>query len=201
MATDGTDEQLLARAAFDAAAFEELYRRHVAKVTAFAVRRCRTPDEVPDLVAAVWLEVIESAPSFDPARGKTLPWILGVAANLVASDARRQAREHEALARLGGQRVLEEDDFARLEAEIDAQGAARNLRAALSELPASERSIAELVLLDDLSPKDAAVALGLRGSTARMRLRRARTKLRRSIPSFRFALTAREDAIAQEVCP
>lgn len=194
-----SDEQLLTRSADDPAAFEELYRRQIPRVTAFAVRRCGSPHEVSDLVAAVWLEVIESATSFDPTRGKALPWILGVAANLAASDARRQSRERDALARLAGRRVLEDDDFARLEAEIDAHRVSGHIRRALSQLPPAERAVAELVLLDDLSPRDAAFALGLRQSTARMRLRRARTKLRRSIPSFRLAMKTHQDVIAQEV--
>ena len=49
-----TDEELVLR--LDAAGhFEELYRRHVGKLTSFAARRCSTAHEVPDLVAAVWL--------------------------------------------------------------------------------------------------------------------------------------------------
>lgn len=122
-----TDEQLLARAGEDPAAFEEFYRRHVGKVAGFAVRRCSTPGEVPDLVAAVWLEVIESAPLFNPARGRAVPWLLGVAANLMASEARRSRREREAKARLAGRRVLDDDDYTRLEEEIDATGLSSNL--------------------------------------------------------------------------
>jgi RNA polymerase sigma-70 factor (ECF subfamily) len=173
-----SDEDLLRVAARDVEAFAELYRRHVHRVVAFAVRRCTRPEEVPDLVAAVWLEVIDSAERFDPARGRAVPWLLGIAANLSANDARRRAREREALQRLAGRRVLDEDDYQRLEARIDAVRVAPGLRDAIDALPPGERAVVELVVLDELSPAQAAGALGIVPAAARMRLARARRKLR-----------------------
>lgn len=52
-----SDEELVLRLAAPGH-FEELYRRHVNKVTAFATRRCSTAHEVPDLVAADWKSVV-----------------------------------------------------------------------------------------------------------------------------------------------
>jgi RNA polymerase sigma factor (sigma-70 family) len=179
-----TDEQLLEHAARSSAAFEEFYRRHVGKVVSFSARRCSAPNDVPDLVAAVWLEVIESAPRFDSRRGRAVPWLLGIAANLVASEARRHRREGEARARLNGQRLLEEDDYVRLEEQMAAERIAPQLRDALWRLPAGERAVAELVVAEGFSPADAAGALGIGSTTARMRLTRARRKLRRSLSAF-----------------
>jgi RNA polymerase sigma-70 factor (ECF subfamily) len=196
-----TDEQLLARAGEESAAFEEFYRRHVGKVVGFAVRRCSRPGEVPDLVAAVWLEVIESAHLFNPARGRAVSWLLGVAANLMASEARRSRREREAKARLAGRRVLDDDDYTRLEEEIDAAGLSSNLRNAISMLPEGERAVVELVVLDDLTPGQAAKALGILSSTARMRLARGRTKLRRSLPSFALSVPAKSPSLVKEASP
>jgi RNA polymerase sigma factor (sigma-70 family) len=176
-----SDEQLLARAGRDRAAFEEFYRRTVARVVAFAARRCRRPQEVPDLVAAIWLEVIASADRFDPGRGKAVPWVLGVAAKVTASDARRRARERLAAARLAGRRLLDEDDHARLERAIDAAAIAPGVRAAIESLPEGERLVVELVALEGLSPAGAGQALGLRPAAARMRLARARRKLREAL--------------------
>lgn len=48
---------------------------------------------------------------------------MGVIANLSNDRRRRHAREHEALRRLTGQRVLTADDAARLEEAIDAMRA------------------------------------------------------------------------------
>lgn len=179
-----SDEDLILR--LDAAGhFEELYRRHVSKVTSFATRRCSTADEVPDLVAAVWLEVIASARSFDPSKGRALPWILGVAANLTASNERRRRREREALQRLGRQPTVDPEHVAALDAQVDAMAPGRYAMNTLRHLPLGERLIAELVLIEGLQPNEAARALGIRAATARMRLMRARRKLRASLAPFR----------------
>ena len=164
--------------------FDELYRRHVGKVTAFATRRCSTAHEVPDLVAAVWLEVIGSAGSFDATRGRGLSWVLGVAANLTASNERRRARERQALERLGRRPDVDESTAAELDAQIDAAAPARRAMAILQSLPLAERLIAELVLIEGMHPAEAARSLGIRPGTARMRLMRARKKLKTSL-SFR----------------
>lgn len=171
-----TDEQLVVRIV-EPGHFEELYRRHVGKVTSFASRRCSTAHQVPDLVAAVWLEVIASAGRFDSRRGRALPWILGVAANLTASHERRLKREREALQRLGRRAAVDAETAAELDARIDAVKPARTVMETLADLPLGERVVAELVFVEGLRPQEAARALGLRPATARMRLLRARKKL------------------------
>lgn len=176
--TGRSDEELLVAASVDADALEELYLRHFDATVAFAVRRCSRPEEVHDLVAAVWLDVIRSAPRFDPSRGRAFPWILGVAANLVADQRRRTAREREALQRLAGRRVLDDDDAARLEDAIDASRAAHDVLAELAALPRGERAAVELIALEGLTPARAAEALGTQPAAIRMRLARARRKLR-----------------------
>jgi RNA polymerase sigma factor (sigma-70 family) len=173
-----TDSELMVAIRLDNTALEELYRRHRAAVLRFAARRVRTPDEVVDLVGAIWLEVIASLDRFDPSRGDALSWMLGIAANLGASERRRQMRERQIVQRLGGHRPLDEDDFTRLEHELDAASAYRGLLAALESLPPSERAVAELVLVDELTPSQAARALEIRPAALRMRLTRARRKLR-----------------------
>lgn len=174
----GSDEALLVRAARDPGAFEALYRRHVDAVVRFAARHSSDPGAVMDLAAAVWLEVVASLDRFDPRRGRALPWILGIAANLCASERRRRAREREALRRLAGRRVLDDDDYATLEREIDAARAAPPLYRVISELPPAERVAAELVLIEGLTPAQVGDALGIPGSAVRMRLTRARRRLR-----------------------
>jgi RNA polymerase sigma-70 factor (ECF subfamily) len=48
----------------------------------------------------------------------------------------------------------------------------------MDRLPASERTVLELVAIDELSLKEAAAAAGMHPTTARVRLHRARRKLR-----------------------
>ena len=127
-----TDSELLVAIRLDNTAFEELYRRHSAAVLRFAARRASTPEEVVDLVGAVWLEVIASLDRFDPSRGEALSWMLGIATNLCATERRRLMREREIVQRLGGHRPLDEDDFTRLEHELDAASAYRGFSSPLS---------------------------------------------------------------------
>lgn len=173
-----TDRELLVASRVDTAAFEELYHRHVGTTIRFAARRADRPSDVVDLVAAVWLEVVASLDRYDPSRGDPLPWILGIAANLCATEHRRQAREHEVVRRLGARRSPSDDDYERLESAIDALSVAPALREGLRALPPAERAVAELVLLDEMTPTEASEALGVRPAAIRMRLARARRKLR-----------------------
>jgi RNA polymerase sigma-70 factor (ECF subfamily) len=93
---------------------------------------------------------------------------------VLSSDRRRTAREREAAGRFAGRRLLDEDDIARLEERIDAEGAARSAYAALAGLADGERAVLELVAIDGLAVKDAAAALGISPGAARVRLHRAR---------------------------
>lgn len=163
----------------DPSALEPLYRRCVGLTTAFAVRRCDSPEQVHDLVAAIWLEVINASRRFDPDRGGAVPWILGVAANLVRDARRRRSREREALERLAGRRTLEADDIDRLLDAMYAAELAPLILAELERLPADERESVEL-LLRGHSQAEAAAITGVEPATYRMRLHRARRRLGRS---------------------
>lgn len=50
-------------------------------------KRCDSPKQIHDLVAAIWLEVIDASERFDPSRGSAVPWILGVATSPMSAVA------------------------------------------------------------------------------------------------------------------
>lgn len=162
----------------DPEAFEAFYRRHVAAVTRFMARRVTDPHLVADLTAEVFHAVIGSAHTYEAARGSELGWLYGIARNVLAGDRRREALRLRAEGLAAGRRLLDDDDIARLEERIDAEGAARRLHHALAALPGSERAVLELVAVDGLPLKDAAAALGIRPGTARVRMYRARRAAR-----------------------
>jgi RNA polymerase sigma factor (sigma-70 family) len=166
------------RIAQDPTAFEVFYRRHVTAVTRFVARRAADPHTVADLTAEVFLAVIDSAHTYRPGRGTEVAWLYGVARNVIAGERRRVAQELRTAARVGGHRLLAEDDIARLEERIDAESSARGLYQALARLPEYERAVLELVAIDGLPVKEAATALGIRAGTARVRLHRARRSAR-----------------------
>jgi RNA polymerase sigma factor (sigma-70 family) len=176
-----TDEQLLVATPQDTGAFAEFYRRHVDKVIGFGLRRMHTPEDVADFVAAVFVQVIESVKRFDPDRGRAVPWLLGISANTMSVERRRRARAFDAAQRVAGRRYLTPADHELVEERLDAAAAARRVYMALAALPDGERAVAALVMVDELSPAEAAEALGLRPVAVRARLARARRKLRAAL--------------------
>jgi RNA polymerase sigma-70 factor (ECF subfamily) len=168
----------LPRIAHDPAIFEAFYREHVEAVQRFVVRRVADPHLAADLTAEVFLAAIGAAPSYRAGRGVPAAWLLGIARNVVSAEYRRAARERRANGQIEGRRLLDADDVARMHERIDAAARARELYAALADLPEGERAVFELTALDGLTPAEAAAVLGIRPVTARVRLHRARAALR-----------------------
>lgn len=178
---DRSDDELLRILGTDPGALEEFYRRHVRLVTAFAARRAHRPEEVGDVVAAVFLEVIERSDRYDGARGTAVGWLLAITSTKVADRRRGEARQVRLQQRVSGQRLLDPDDHARLEAQIDASRLAPALASAMDALPEGERHLLELVGEHGLSPAEASRALGIAPAAGRMRLARARRKVRSAL--------------------
>jgi RNA polymerase sigma-70 factor (ECF subfamily) len=178
----GTDPADVTAIAGDRAALEVFYRRHVADVTRFVARRISDPHTVDDLTTEVFLAAIDTAERYQAGRGSPRAWLLGIARNVVAAEWRRHAGELDKAQRAGGHRYLDGDDIVRLEEQIDAQREARALHATLSALPERLRSVIELVDLDGLTLAEAAAALSIRNGTARVRLHRARKRLKAAFP-------------------
>lgn len=161
------------------AEFEEIYRSNVGLVTAYFARRCWQPQEVADLTSETILRAAGSFGAFDPCRGSARAWLFGIAAHVWAGYCAQVANSRSAMVRLAGFRALENSEIDDLAAKIDAQQAGRRLLERCSMLSANERAAMELVDLAELTPKEAAAALGLSRGVLRMRLSRARAKLRK----------------------
>lgn len=162
----------------DPDAFEEFYRRHLEGVTRFVARRVSDPHTVADITAEIFLGVIDSAHTYQPGHGSETAWLYGIARNLVSAEYRRTTRHAELGARIAGRRLLDEDDISRIEEKLDAERTSRDALAALAALPAGERAVLELVVVDQLTVAEAAAVLKIRQVTARVRLHRARKTLR-----------------------
>jgi RNA polymerase sigma-70 factor (ECF subfamily) len=180
-----TDADLLA-AVPDPDAVRALYERHVDAIFHFAVRRCRNPEDVADLVSTVFLEMLSAAASYDRRRGEVRVWLFGVAARCLADQRRADHRRTELVARLGTVPELRGDEHERVEAMLDAARLAPAAERALAEqLTEAEQDIFLLVAHDGLRVADAARSLGLTPVAGRMRLARARRKLRAAIEESR----------------
>jgi RNA polymerase sigma factor (sigma-70 family) len=176
--TQPSDEELLAAIASGPGAFAEFYRRHVSRVTGMGVRRFDNPEDVADFVATVFLEVFGSADSFDPRRGRAVAWLHGVGSNVSAAMYQQRWRAVQAEQRISGRALLDPDDYARVEERIDAAARLRQTCLAMRDLPEQDRRLLELVAVDGLTTREAAHALMLTPVAARVRLSRARSRLR-----------------------
>ncbi len=107
---------------------------------------------------------------------KVLPWVFGVATNVLRNERRNRRRYKAALHRLPA--TLDEQDFAD-EATDRIDGKRRMCEALhlLGRLPHGERDVFVLAGWQALSPEDAAYALGISPGAARTRLSRARKRL------------------------
>jgi RNA polymerase sigma factor (sigma-70 family) len=174
----GVGPEQLRWIATDPEIFEAFYREHVEAIQGFVARRVGDREHAADLTAEVFLAAIGAAHRYRPARGAPKAWLYGIARTVVASDRRRVGREQAREVRLRASALLDEDDAAQIEARIEAAAKLRHLYEATDRLPEPERAILELVAIDELSLTEAAAAMGVRPVTARVRLHRARRKLR-----------------------
>lgn len=161
-----------------AAEFERLYRANIEAVTAYFARRSTDPHTVADLTADTFVTAITSFGSFDPGKGTARAWVFGIARHVYAAHCDSCARQQDRLRKLAGRRDLEPDQVGELLDRIDAERAGRDLLSALAGLPDADRALVELTGLSGLRPKEAAAVVGLSSGAARMRLLRARARLR-----------------------
>jgi RNA polymerase sigma factor (sigma-70 family) len=172
-------ERVAAAKAGLVAEFEAVYRAEFDAVTAFFARRSRDPHIVADLTSDTFVEAIRSFGTFDPARGPVRGWVFGIARRVYARHCQQDADRRDGTRRSAGRRPLEPDHIEDLVRRIDAERAGRSLIIRLGRLPAIERGAVELVDLAGLTPKEAAAALGISPGALRVRLFRARVRLRK----------------------
>jgi RNA polymerase sigma factor (sigma-70 family) len=162
------------------AEFERVYRANVDAVTAFFARRSADPQTVADLTADTFVAAITSFATFDPGRGTARAWVFGIARRVYAAHCEAHAQQRSRVLRLAGRRELHPDHVEELIARIDAERAGRRLVTELTALPEADRAVIELVDLAGLKPAEAAAVLGAAPGTVRMRLMRARARLRKA---------------------
>ena len=162
------------------AEFERLYRAQIESVTAFFARRSTDPQTVADLTAETFVRVITSFGTFDPRKGTARAWVFGIAQRVYAAHCEAYSRQQVKVQRLAGRRELDADQLGELLDRIDAERAHRALVTELTTLPPLDRAVIELVDIAGLQSKEAASVLAVAPGTVRMRLMRARARLRKA---------------------
>jgi RNA polymerase sigma factor (sigma-70 family) len=109
--------------------------------------------------------------------GSALPWLYGIARNVVRSHLRRRPGAVPSLAD-------DEMDWSAVDARLDAEGRRTEIRAVLGSLSPDERAVLLLVAWDGLTPSESAAALGITAEAARTRLSRARRRAQSALEAL-----------------
>jgi RNA polymerase sigma-70 factor, ECF subfamily len=164
----------------DHAAFTELFERHAEAVWNYAYRLTASWSQAEDLLSATFLTAWRKRGDARLVRDSALPWLYTVTANRARTEWRASRRALRLVARLTPQD--ERDHADEVAARTDAQRRLAAVVAAIAKLPASEREIAQLCLLGDVSTADAAALLRITESSVRARVSRTRARLRDLTP-------------------
>ena len=159
----------------DQQAFSELYERHSQAIYNYLFRRMADWSEAEDLTAVVFLEAFRHRRDVVVMDGKLLPWLYGIATNVLRNRRRAQWSHRRLVAQLEAQprRAAEPDADARAQAAVQM----REVLEHLGRLPRAQREVLALCVWSGLSYEEAALALAIPVGTVRSRLARARATL------------------------
>ena len=136
---DGDDDLLIRFAGGDAEAFVAFYRRHLAAVLSYLLRRTGDEELAADLTAEVFAAALGAARRYRPGDRPALAWLYGIAAHKLADSRRRGRVEASARRRLSLEPLLLEDADIECVVQLADVGAGDAERA-LASLPDVQRA-------------------------------------------------------------
>lgn len=166
----------------DSEAFGMLFERHARTIYNFCFRRVGNWATAEDLVSIVFLQAWRRLDKPLP-KGKELPWLFGIATNVVRNRRRAERRHAAALKRVpqpSPDPSFADDSDQRVDDE-ELMGRALRL---VARLPRREQEVFALCAWSELSYEDAAIALRIPVGTVRSRLSRARARLQELDPGI-----------------
>jgi RNA polymerase sigma-70 factor, ECF subfamily len=166
--------------------FEAVYRELYEPICGYALRRVREPEDAAEVIGETFATLWRR---FDrcPADAELRPWLFGVARRVIANQ-RRGERRRSAL----GQRLVENLDRSAFE-RVDSPEDTSALAQAFASLSESDRELLSLVAWEGLTREELAVALGTSRAVARLRLHRARKRLREALPPTQVRFTGGQE--------
>jgi RNA polymerase sigma factor (sigma-70 family) len=167
------------------AGFEQLFRETRTDLLAYVMRRSQSAEDAADVLAETYLiawQKLDAIPSGERAR----LWLFGVARNLLLKGASRHRSRHALVERLAGELRRAHPPPAPAEDERSSA-----LHVALGALPERDREILMLTAWEGLTPKQIAVVVGIPVNLVRVRLHRARTRLKRDLMNPRLPIAPR----------
>ena len=171
-----SDTECVARSLVDPKAFEPIFDRHFAAVHRYLHRRAGH-DLADELAAETFAVAFERRAT---CRGESaLPWLYGIATNLLRHRWRAERRQLRAYARSGVDRWAAYEDAAA--GRVDGSRDDGRLAHALAAMRPRERDALLLYALADLSYVEIACALDVPVGTVRTWLHRARRTAQREL--------------------
>ncbi len=171
------DGLVIAASRRDPDRFEAIFDRHYDAVVRFAAARAGE-SVAHDVAAEVFIRAFDRRHLFREDRPSALPWLLGIAVNVLRERHRKETRGVSALRRAAGDRVEDVPFELEADARVDAAASRDALAAALGRLSEDEYEVLVLAALGELTYEAMASDLGIPVGTVRSRLHRARRRMR-----------------------
>jgi RNA polymerase sigma factor (sigma-70 family) len=162
----------------DHEAFGLLFERHSKAIYNYCFRRIGDWTAAEDLMSATFLTAWRRRREVGITGTSLLPWLYGIATNLLLRDVRSRIRRRAALITLP-EPEDEPDPADDVAGRLDDARTVRELLDAIAFLPSSSQDVLALCVWQGLSYEEAARALELPIGTVRSRLSRAKARLRR----------------------
>ena len=171
------DEALmLAYAAGDTGAFEQLYSRHRSRLYRYLLRQVRDPALADEFFQDIWQRVITAREGWKPEAAFTT-WLFRIAHNRL-TDHWRALKHRPPAPADGDERAAKVPDPDTPERNLSEFEQRRRLQLALAELPEDQREVLQLRLEQELSLEEIGQITGVGRETVKSRLRYAMDKLR-----------------------
>lgn len=175
------DALLVAAGAGDADAFRVFYRRHVAAVVGFLLRRCGDAETAAELAGETFASALIACPRYRPGNALPRDWLLAIAQRALG-DSRRSGRVPTAARRqLAMQRIaLTDDDLRRVEqlALLDPDAAILH---AVDELEETQRAAVIARVVEEREWAEVAAELACSEAAARTHVSSGLAHLRRRL--------------------
>ncbi len=179
-----TDEQLVsAYAAGDNNAFDQLLKRHKARLFNFILSMVKDSDLADDIFQETFVKAIVTIRQgrYND-QGKFIAWIYRIARNLIIDSYRQDKVENQlSTDDENGVNLLNRSEFSEgtVEDTLIGMQIEEDLRALVTELPESQRQVVDMRFYQNLSFKEIAALTGVSINTALGRMRYAILNLRR----------------------
>jgi RNA polymerase sigma-70 factor (ECF subfamily) len=158
-----------------------MYDQRAKDVLRYIARRTPDPEVAVDLLAETFAQAIARRRSF---RGRSdeelVGWIFAIARSQLSDYWRRGRYERTAMERLGVDRpALSDEEYDRVEQLMDLHELRDLLAEEVERLPSQQRIVLRLRIVDELSYPEVAAAIGTSEQTARARVSRGLSALRK----------------------